>query len=1054
MASMFLYVQKSCAEMRIGMELDLAGVWKVRLNAEVGEQSGDILLPGILQGQGYGNPVSKTTPWVSGLHDSLWWQREEYVLENEIPFLSQPPRHFLGKAYYKREVEIKKDTLEEWYLYIECVHWKTKIRIDDKLTGEDCSICTPHLLYCGRLSKGRHSIEVEIDNSMQYPYRPDGHGVSDALGATWNGMVGEITLLTKYELEQRKEKKKKYAKNHARKIEIKDGQFWIDENQVYFRGTHFGGDYPLTGYPNTDLAWWREKMKIIKKWGLNFIRCHSYCPPEAAFKAADEAGVYIQAECGMWNYFAQDISMLKILQEETRRILMQYGHHPSFVLFSPTNEPSGDWYKVLCQWVTQTRAFDKELGYEGRRVYTAQSGWFYDVPPFEVNGVDYLYFHRSNYGPLFGGTIRNSEGWHGKDYRDSLGEVAKPVICHELGQWCAYPDFSIINDFKGYMHPGNYIQFRENCRRNGLLEISKEMAYSSGKNQVRLYKEDIEANFRTPHIYGFELLDLHDYLGQGTALVGVLDTFWNEKGYVKTKEFRQFCNDIVLLARFPSYIYSSYESVSVPISLAFFPDNDINEKPDSTWYVAWNLLQKHEKEKVLLKGIVPVIADNKINKSENKNYELGNVTLDFAEAFAKLSKSERKSQVFVFQMNLHKGKHKAIENSNSWELTVFEEADSIYEEAREVIYTRKWSEAKSGLEQGKNVIFSPYLSDLDYECPPLSMKNIYWNGQMGPTWGRNLGLMVQKRHPIFKYFPTAKSGGWQWEDILNHARGFCIKGKYASNQVLVRAIDDWNRNLAMALMFEVKTQKGKLILVSADLTGTFEERPAASVCKAALMNYAASEEFLPELYMDLQELEQRIEAHLFPCRRMERLTKNVSYEAESYVENPYGIIEANPNISTTIKKSKLPIMITISFIKEIELKGILHLPPQKARYRKGFIKEYELQVWNKEKEMYETLTKGVLRNTSLSQKIYLAESRKTDLIRLIVHDVYGKESQPDWEIVDDGYYKVMTDCEHEIICTIAKLHIICDECDKADSNDELFWINKEKTVRKKTEIED
>ena len=68
-----------------------------------------------------------------------------------------------------------------------------------------------------------------------------------------------------------------------------------------------------------------------------------------------------------------------------------------------------------------------------------------------------------------------------------------------------------------------------------------------------MLKEDLEANLRTPYIYGFELLDLHDYLGQGTALVGILDPFWDSKGYVTPNEWRQFCDETVLLARIKSY---------------------------------------------------------------------------------------------------------------------------------------------------------------------------------------------------------------------------------------------------------------------------------------------------------------------------------------------------------------------------------------------------------------------------------------------------------------------------------------------------------------------
>ena len=166
----------------------------------------------------------------------------------------------------------------------------------------------------------------------------------------------------------------------------------------------------------------------------------------------------------MWNHFEEGIPMLEVLRIETRRILSQFGHHPSFVLFSPTNEPSGDWYQVLREWVKETREYDNRLWGAHRRLYTAQSGWFYEVEPSKVKGVDYLYFHRSAYGPYLGGNIRGPVGWKGGNYEPSLDKTDIPVICHELGQWCAYPDFSVIKRFTGYLKPGNYEVFQENCR--------------------------------------------------------------------------------------------------------------------------------------------------------------------------------------------------------------------------------------------------------------------------------------------------------------------------------------------------------------------------------------------------------------------------------------------------------------------------------------------------------------------------------------------------------------------------------------------------------------
>ncbi len=1001
------------------MYLNMTGIWHIWLEADHGRQEGTIRLPGTMQAQGYGNDITRNTPWVSSLHDAKWWKREEYQYAQEqgvsVPFLAQPQKHYLGKVNYERNIVVDNEEDDTWYLYIELTHWRTKAYVDGVQTGEDCSVCTAHILRCGRLSRGTHTIRVEIDNSMQYPYRPDAHGVSDSLGATWNGMAGEIALFTESELERRIQERKEYAAAHPRRIEIKGGSFCIDGKPQYLRGTHFGGDYPLTGCPVTDKAWWRKLMQVIKVWGLNFIRCHSYCPPEAAFAAADEEGVYIQPECGMWNHFEEGIPMLEILRKETRRILEQFGHHPSFVLFSPTNEPSGNWYQVLRDWVTETREYDRLLGYEHRRVYTAQSGWFYDAAPSEVQGVDYLYFHRSAYGPYLGGTIRGMAGWKGKDYSPSLTGTDKPVICHELGQWCAYPDYDIIQKFGGYMQARNLEVFRENCRAHGLLALNKSFAYASGRNQVRLYKEDIEANLRTPEISGFELLDLHDYMGQGTALVGLLDALWEEKGYIKPEEFRQFCTDTVLLAAFASYVYTTKQAIKVPVSVCHYGDKAID-----ACVIEWELsaCTSNNGKTVIEKGMLAV---DEIKTGCNTFLGTVSPNMEMIRQYVRVHGHQR----LMFRLTLE-----GI-TQNTWELYVYDEESTAGSE-KTVLYTQDWRRAKAALESGGRVVYAPFLSDMDYECPPLSIRNVFWNGQMGPSWGRNLGMIADMECPLFDEFPTTVDGGWQWEDIFLHARGFHMQGSLKALQPIVRIIDDWNRNLPLALILEAQVGRGSLLLVSADLEGLFDDRPAAYALRRALMHYASSEAFAPKIRIQAEDIERS----LFPVLRMETLTAGTN-----------NLTQSNPNKAMLAEQEEFPVFLPIILKKRIAVQGIMYVPDQRERDRAAFPKDVTVQIWSEADNRWEEVQTAVLHNSSLSQKIVFDEAYMTDKLRLAVHSCYGGRKVYQWEEYSEGY-RYMHDRAKAAV-SIAGLHILCEE--EAPHNNELFWLGQQSSTTKEIE---
>lgn len=1021
------------------MYIDLSGEWKISLKAKEGEQSGSIRLPGILQAQGYGDPITWDTPWVSALHDDFWYEQEEYKYGQEeqvnVPFLCQPPRHFLGLATYERAFTVPEPDAaseqgaascdgggsEEWRFHVELARWRSRVYIDGVPVGGDESLCGPHDIVVGRLAPGGHTIRVELDNSMIYPYRPDGHGVSDALGATWNGMAGEIALFTGDEAERRVQARRRYAGEHPRRVEAKDGRFVIDGTPVYFRATHFGGENPLAGYPSTDKEWWRRIMRTVREWGLNGIRFHSYCPPEAAFAAADEEDVYLLVECGMWNHFEDTedgAEMLEVLWDETKRILENFGHHPSFVFFSPTNEPGGGWHAPLRRWVGRAREYDKSLGYEGRRIYTAESGWHYEVPPAEIEGTDFIYFHRSGYGPFMGGTIRNPKGWNGGNYSPSLEGVKKPVVCHELGQYCAYPNYDVMGKFKGFMQPGNYKVFYENARANGILPYAKEFVRCSGENQLRMYKEDLEANFRTPEIQGFELLDLHDYLGQGTALVGILDAFWDNKGYGDPVNFREHCGDTVLLAGFPGYVWKNTDKPVIPVEVCHYGKEDIEDA-----VITWSLGDGQGKE------LTGSLRAGHIARGGNT--KAGEVTLDFG--------AWDRSGKLTFTLALQDGN---LAVRNHWTLHVFVKPEAMPADGQPFFYTRVWKEARQALEAGKRVVYNPYLSDLNYECPALSGRTVGWNSQMGPTWCRSMGIVVRKGHPIFRDFPTDESGGWQWEDILRQSRGFHMEGM-EQIQPIVQPIDDWNRNLLQGVIFEARVLNGSLLAVAANLEGEFEGRPAAYSLKQAIFRYAASEDFAPEAEADVCAIERK----LFPVLRMRELTQEVLFEEEAKVKGGDCIVEADPSSSMRLTQPDFPVTVTVILKKFVALKGVLYVPEQRDRNHAGFARDYRLEVRGEGGEWL-PVAEGTFLNTSRSQQVLFPEEITADAVRLTVFSAYGCVEKEVWREKSRGWLKERV--PKRAVLQIAGLHVLCDE--EASHRDDYASVDEQKTKTKEIEL--
>ena len=634
--------------------ISLDGVWRLAMDpSDSGEKNQwfnqnlpyTIKLPGILQSQNYGDVISTKTPWVLSLFDRFWYLRDDYKEYIEpgkvkVPFLSQPPRHYLGAAWYQREIQIPRELQgRRIVLTLERPHWETTVWLDGQKIGSDKSLVAPHVYDLATVSPGRHRLTIRVDNRMIMPYRPDAHSVSDSLAGSWNGIVGKIELndtgrvwiegaqvfpnLTEKsmlirvrignqtgrsgagtltaiwpdvgivpvtwdehggtaevevslrfdaptwdEFHPRLQPLRLWLKGtgvdeyYNLKVGLRDfraqgNQFLLNGTPIIFRGTHNGGDFPLTGYPPTDVVSWQKLFETCRSWGLNHMRFHSWCPPEAAFEAADNLGFYLQPEPGMWNEISPGTPMERMLYEETDRMIKAYGNHPSFMLLSASNEPKGQWQEALSRWVEHYRKEDP------RRLYTSGTGHTEREVPNLTEGTDYLAIQRIGQKML-----RRESAWFGSDYGQSLVDVNLPVISHEVGQWVAYPDYDIIKKFTGYMRPGNFEIFRDSLKAQGLLEKNKAFARASGRFQLACYKEEIEANLRTPGLGGFQLLDLHDYLGQGTALVGLLDAFWEAKSYATADEFKQFCNTTVPLARLRQRVFTTADAFDVDVELA------------------------------------------------------------------------------------------------------------------------------------------------------------------------------------------------------------------------------------------------------------------------------------------------------------------------------------------------------------------------------------------------------------------------------------------------------------------------------------------------------
>lgn len=976
--------------------LDLAGEWRFALDREdQGEARGwparalpdRIRLPGILNAQGYGDEIGAHTPWVLSLYDRSWNLREDYKAytapgQVKVPFLSQPPRHYLGAAWYEREVEVPRGWQgKRVQLRLERPRWGSTVWIDGREAGSVRSLVAAHDYELGKLAPGKHRIAVRVDSRLLLPYRPDSHSVSDSLGMSWNGIVGKIELrattpvyiddaqlypdvagrsvLVKLSIGNAGgQAGSGFAVANGQRVPVswtaqggaaefrvqypKDAPTWdefhpvlqkmtlslngagaddarelsfgfvqiaargtallVNGRPVFMRGTHHGGDFPLTGYPPTDVAYWKKIFEINKAWGINHMRFHSFTPPEAAFQAADEVGVYLQPEPGMWNKVSPGSPLETMLYEETERMIRAYGNHPSFLKLSPSNEPSGRWKESFDKWIAHYRAVDP------RRLYTNGTGHTEPSVPEVDKGTDYLAIQRIGPKPL-----RNKTGWFGRDYSASLEGITVPVLSHETGQWVAYPDFGIIEKFTGYLRPGNYEIFRDSARKHGVLERNRAFALASGHYQLLCYKEEIEAALRTRGLSGYQLLDLHDYLGQGTALVGILDTFWESKGYATPEAFRRFNGETVPLARLTRAVFTTRERLDVPVEIAHYGAQPLAQA------ASWWRIEDANGKTVRSGGFgvrdIPV----------GHNTELGRIQASLAELPA-----PGRYQLVV---GLDNGKA-----ANDWTFWLYPAAVPLDAPAS-VLVTHAWPEAEKRLAAGGDVLYMPRKADLDWTSPPLADVPVFWNRLMNPGWGRMLGLAIDNRHPALAGFPTAEHFDWQWTELVAGSRAMNLDRLPRGLQPIVQPIDDWNRNYKLGSLFEARVGKGRLMVSTLDLENRLEERPVARQLRRSVLSYMAGAAFQPQLEIAPAALR----AVLFDTRVMKKLGAQASgwTDAANTVDgdpNTYALVAAKEDAPRPQPE------LTIAFAQPVPFNGLVLMPRQNHREHEGDVREWRIQV--------------------------------------------------------------------------------------------------------------
>ena len=659
-----------------------------------------------------------------------------------------------------------------------------------------------------RIQAGDNRVEMELPMGKDF--------------LTWDEFNPALYKLTAT-LNSGKQSEKKQVQFGMRDFKIEGKWFYVNGRKTMLRGTVENCDFPLTGYAPMDVASWERVFRICRNYGLNHMRFHSSCPPEAAFIAADLVGFYLQPEGPSWPNHGPRLGngqpIDKYLMDETIALTKEYGNYASYCMLACGNEPSGRWV----EWVTKFVEYWEKK--DPRHVYTGASvgnGWQWQP--------------RNQYHVKAGA---RGLAWSKKqpstqdDYRfqNHLDTVRQPYVSHETGQWCAFPNFNEIRKYTGVNKAKNFEIFKDILADNHMSDQAHLFMMASGKLQALCYKYEIEKTLRTPDYAGFQLLALNDYSGQGTALVGVLDVFFEEKGYINSAEWRRFCSPTVPLMRTDKFVYNNKEILKADIEIAHFGAEALKQAE-----IVYTL--KDEYGKVYAQGTLAT-----------QDIPVGNLNLTGSFEFPLTDIQEAKKLNLEIRIM-------GTEAVNDWNFWVYPAQVTI---AEGKVYTTDTLDSKALeiLQNGGNVLITAagkvsYGKEVVQQFTP-----VFWNTswfKMRPP--HTTGILVNPKHPLFRQFPTEYHSNLQWWELLNRAQVMQFTHFPPAFQPTVQSIDTWFISRKIGMLFEANVLNGKVLMTSMDITSQPEKRIVARQMHKAILDYMNSDQFRPQFTVTPQQISE------------------------------------------------------------------------------------------------------------------------------------------------------------------------------------------------------
>lgn len=632
-----------------------------------------------------------------------------------------------------------------------------------------------------------------------------------------------------------------------RRLAVDGERLRLNGEFVYLRGVTEHCYFPQTVHPPRDIEYYRTVTAKRKELGFNFVRFHTWVPPEEYLEAMDELGMLVHIESPNF-----------VTLEEYAAIVRFARRHPCVVIYCTGNETRID-----------ARA-EEYLKNVAAIVHGETDALF--TPMSAMRGVEYMlgrdksvladkpFPHNpgkmarlAEFCDFWTSYQRGDASYRSLNGRsaatvDACGDAycGKPRLSHEICIDGSYMDLSLENDYpegSPIVASGLFSEVRRQLESKVLLSRAGAYARNSAEWMRRIRKFTFEKMRSMKRTSGFDFLgDINTHWHTFGYSVGMMDEFYRLKPGETAENVRRYNSAAVLLTDLGSdFNVAAGEKKRVAFSISNFAGDvdtgtlrvelvevsraEAQSRRDGVWSVA---------------KVVGVVRNGEIAA-------LGEFDIEFPAADA--------PEKYLLRASFTGG---AVTAENEWELYAFPSPTPLCASAPSaplcdnvrIVNDISRDELLLAMERGERVL-------LLGKGPFKGVKTSYRIGLAGRCGG-NYATVLKENHPALDAFPHEGFCGWQFRRLMEGAYAVQLEADVPFDPIIDIASSD-KFAIRQALLFEYKVGEGRLLVCPLNFPG---DDPAAAWLKARLEAYAASDAFAPEQTLATAQLASVIDAPL------------------------------------------------------------------------------------------------------------------------------------------------------------------------------------------------